>query len=227
MKTLVVITARGGSKGLPGKNIKLLDGKPMIEYTINAAREIFDDSLIYVSTDSQEIIDVAERTGLQTPFVRPNHLATDTTNSRDVLLHSIEHFKKENGSVPEIVVLLQPTSPLRTSTHIKSALKLYSKNIDMVISVKQTESNPYYVLFEENNNGYLERSKKANFTRRQDCPDVWEVNGAIYIINVKSIIAKPMSEFKKIKKFEMDQHSSLDIDNQLDFTIVEHILASK
>ena len=221
MRVLVVIPARGGSKGVPGKNIKLLNGKSLISYTIEAAREVFVDSDIYVSTDLEDIKKVSEKDGLKVPFIRPQHLATDTANTQDVLLHALEFFEKTNGCQPEAVVLLQPTSPFRNAQHIKEALELYNGELDMVVSVKQTDSNPYYVLFEENLNGYLNKSKKGNFTRRQDCPNVWEFNGAIYIINVKSLKTKRISDFIKIKKYVMDEKSSIDIDNQFDWKIAE------
>ena len=220
-KLLVVIPARGGSKGVKGKNIKLLNGKPLIQYTIDAAREVFDDNLIYVSTDSEEIKDIAEKTGLKVPFIRPSKLATDKANSRDVLLHAIEYYKQVNHEIPEIIILLQPTSPFRKSKHIKEALKLYNKDIDMVVSVKETEANPYFVLFEENEKGFLRKSKEGNYTRRQDCPKVWEYNGAIYIINTKSLKEKSINEFEKISKYEMDTLSSIDIDTKFDFLMAK------
>lgn len=227
MKPLIVIPARGGSKGVPGKNIKLLHGKPLIHYTIEAARKVFDDTVIYVSTDSEDIKKISELTGLKVPFIRPEYLATDTANTRDVLLHALEEFTTKNSYKPDVVVLLQPTSPFRNETHIKEALALYKDDLDMVVSVKETESNPYYVLFEENKEGYLDPSKKGNFTRRQDCPKVWELNGAIYIINTNALIEKPISDFNKVKKYEMDASASHDIDTKLDWDIAEVLLKSK
>lgn len=223
MKPLVVIPARGGSKGIPRKNIKKLAGKPLIHYTIEAARQVFDEEVICVSTDDKEIKEVAEETGLIVPFFRPAELASDTAGTRDVLLHAIDYYE-EKGYYPDTVILLQPTSPFRTGEHIKEALKLYHSALDQIVSVKETGSNPYYVLFEENEEGYLEKSKKGNYKRRQDCPKVWELNGAIYIINVKSIKKEEMSGIGRIKKYVMDEKSSIDIDTQLDWTIAEALV---
>ncbi len=223
MKPLIVIPARGGSKGVPGKNIKLLNGKPLIHYTIEAARSLLPDSLIYVSTNDEDIKVVAEHTGLHIPFLRPAHLAQDNSGTQDVLLHAIK-FAGNNGYYPDTIILLQPTSPFRNSDHIKEALSLYSSALDMVVSVKETRSNPYYVLFEENGEGYLEKSKPANFTRRQDCPKVWEFNGAIYIINARSLQAASMSKFEKVIKYEMDEISSCDIDTPLDWIVAEELI---
>lgn len=223
MKNLIIIPARGGSKGVPGKNIKMLHGKPLIHYTIEAAREIFSDSDIIVSTDSSEIKKEAEKTGLMIPFLRPESLATDTANTQGVILHALDFYTKINGE-PDVVILLQPTSPLRTYKHIESALNLYSDDVDMVVSVKETDANPYYVLFEENKSGFLDKSKNGLFTRRQDCPKVWELNGAIYIINTKSFRETEVSNFSKIRKYEMSEEDSVDIDSMLDWMLAEVLI---
>lgn len=223
MKPLIVIPARGGSKGVPRKNIKVLGDKPLIQYTIDAAKGVFDDEFICVSTDDFEIKSVVEQLGLKVPFLRPNELASDTAGTYEVLLHAISYYESK-GYFPDTLILLQPTSPFRTSAHIKEALKLYHESIDMVVSVKETKTNPYYILFEEDRNGYLKKTKEANFTRRQDCPKVWEYNGAIYIINVKALKEKTISQFTKVCKFEMDETSSHDIDTLLDWKIAEIIL---
>ena len=187
MKTLVIIPARGGSKGVPKKNIKKLSGKALIQYTIDAARKLVPDNQIIVSTDCLEIKSIVEKLGLVVPFLRPKELATDTSGTHEVLLHAINFFESQGNQISEII-LLQPTSPFRTDKHIKEALELYNSKIDMVVSVKETQSNPYYVLYEENSKGFIDKSKKGNFTRRQDCPKVYESNGAIYIINTKLLI---------------------------------------
>lgn len=226
MKPLIVIPARGGSKGVPRKNIKVLGDKPLIQYTIDAAKGVFDDEFICVSTDDFEIKSVVEQLGLKVPFLRPNELASDTAGTYEVLLHAISYYESK-GYFPDTLILLQPTSPFRTSAHIKEALKLYHESIDMVVSVKETKANPYYILFEEDSNGYLKKTKEANFTRRQDCPKVWEYNGAIYIINVKALKASAISQFTKVCKFEMGETSSHDIDTLLDWRIAEIIINDK
>lgn len=225
MNSLVVIPARGGSKGLPGKNIKLLNGKPLIHYTIEAARRLFKDIEICFSTDDNEIKKVAEQTGLSVPFLRPKELANDDSGTHEVLLHAIKYYK-ENFYKPDVIILLQPTSPFRTSDQIKEAINIYTKekDIDMIVSVKETKSNPYYILFEENQKGFLEKSKKSNINRRQDCPKVWELNGAIYIISANSLHSKSIQELKKIKKYVMDDYTSHDIDNLFDWEIALTLL---
>lgn len=226
MKPLVVIPARGGSKGIPRKNIRLLAGKPLIHYTIEAARKVFADNLIFVSTDDVEIKLIAEQTGLAVPYLRPAELATDYAGSKDVLLHAVV-FAEKNGYFPDTLILLQPTSPLRNATHIVEALKHFSHLTEMVVSVKETSSNPYYVLFEENEDGWLEKSKIGHFETRQQCPKVWEYNGAIYVINVATLREKRINDFTHIKKVIMDDQSSHDIDSELDWIIAEQILKNQ
>jgi N-acylneuraminate cytidylyltransferase len=137
-----------------------------------------------------------------------------------VLLHAID-FYRQSGNTPDVLVLLQPTSPFRTEKHIEEAMQLFSKDVDMVVSVKETKSNPYYVLFEENEAGFLKKSKEGNFTRRQDCPRVWEYNGAIYVINVATLLEKTFSQFEKVVKYEMGERESHDIDDMMDWKIAE------
>ena len=224
MKPLVVIPARGGSKRLPRKNIKLLSGKPLIHYTIETAREIFDDSVICVSTDDEEIKKVSEQTDLEVPFLRPKELASDTADSRSVLLHAYEYYKVNINYEADVIILLQPTSPLRNGKHIKEALDLYYNGLDMVASVKETHANPYFVLYEEDQNGYIIKSKESDCIRSQDCPKVWELNGSIFVINVKSLLKSQPKDFNKVIKYEMDVYHSIDIDNWLDFKLVEILL---
>lgn len=223
MKPLIVIPARGGSKGVPRKNIKVLDDKPLIQYTIDAAKGVFDDEFICVSTDDTEIKSVVEQLGLKVPFLRPNELASDTAGTYEVLLHAIEFYEKA-GYYPDTLVLLQATSPFRTSHHIEEALKQYDTTCEMLVSVKETKSNPYYVLREENQEGWLVKCKEGNFIRRQDCPKVYELNGAIYIIDVATLKSKTLQNFTKIKKFIMDEKSSHDIDNPIDWLVAEALI---
>lgn len=225
MKPLVVIPARGGSKGVPRKNLKELNGKPLLLYTLEAALNIFDKHIICVSTDDVQIKECAETVGVKVPFLRPVGLSGDTSGTYEVLLHAIEYYEA-NGYFPDTLVLLQPTSPFRNSNHIKEALSLYNQDMDMLVSVRETKSNPYYILFEEDDMGYLQKSKQSDYTRRQDCPPVWEFNGAIYIINIKSLKEKTMGEFKKVQKYVMDELSSHDIDTMFDWEIAQ-LLAKK
>ena len=224
MKYLVIIPARGGSKGIPHKNIKPLNGKPLIHYTIDVARQIVSDEDICVSTDDQEIIMDVEGYGLEVPFVRPAELATDQAGTYEVLLHALDFFEKQ-GKNYDVVLLLQNTSPFRTAEQVKEALALYTPDIDMVVSVKECSANPYYCAFEENEEGYLRICKgEGNITRRQDAPKVYEYNGAIYVINAKQLKKMPLGQFTRRVKYVMDDLHSVDLDNMIDWKFAEFII---
>jgi len=224
MKILVIIPARGGSKGIPHKNIKPLAGKPLIHYTIDVARQIVANEDICVSTDDPEIIQCVEDYGLKVPFVRPAELATDTAGTYEVLLHALKYYEQQ-GKTYDVVVLLQNTSPFRSVEQVKEALKLYRSDLDMVVSVRECSANPYYCVFEENTEGYLNICKgDGNITRRQDAPKVYEYNGAIYIINPKSLKEMPLNKFTKRVKYVMDEKSSLDLDTMNDWHMAELLI---
>lgn len=227
MKSLVIIPARGGSKGIPHKNIKPLAGKPLIYYTIDCARQLVPDDDICISTDDPDIIKCVEDYGLKVPFVRPAELATDTAGTYEVLLHALDFYEKQ-GKEYDSIILLQNTSPFRTGKHVEEAMKLYSSAIDMVVSVKETTSNPYYNCFEEDRNGFLHISKGDGlFTRRQDVPKAYEYNGAIYIINPNSLREMPLGRFTKRVKYVMDDLHSVDLDHMIDWKFAELIIKER
>lgn len=225
MNILTIIPARGGSKGIPHKNIKPLAGKPLIHYTIDVARQIVADEDICVSTDDVEIIHCVEDYGLKVPFVRPAELATDTAGTYEVLLHALKYYEQQ-GKTYDVIILLQNTSPFRTPKQVKEALALYNSNLDMVVSVKECSANPYYCVFEENTEGFLNICKgKGNIIRRQDAPKVYEYNGAIYVINPKSLKEMPLYKFTKRIKYVMDEKSSLDLDTMNDWHMAELLIS--
>lgn len=227
MKILVVIPARGGSKGIPHKNIKPLNGKPLIYYSIDVARQFTADEDICVTTDDDEIIKVVEDYGLKVPFKRPDYLATDTCGSNEVIQHAWKFFE-DKGIHYDAVLLLQPTSPFRKVEFLKEAIALYDDTIDMVTSVKNAPCNPYYDGFEENEEGLLIISKgNGTIERRQDAPKVWQLNGSIYVINPKSLMDKGLAHFTRIRKYAISDIYSVDIDNMFDWKIAELILEEK
>ena len=224
-KTLFIIPARGGSKGIPGKNIKPLCGKPLICYAIDNARSFVGDEDICLTTDSSDIISVANNYGLKVPFVRPAELANDKSGTYEVLLHAIEYYEQK-GIFYDRIVLLQPTSPMRTSEDITGCMELYRNDVDMVVSVKEAATNPYYNAYETDETGFLHISKgDGAFTRRQDVPKVWEYNGAVYVINVQSLKKMPLGKFSRRLMFEMPANRSIDLDTPLDWQIAELIIS--
>lgn len=227
MKPLVIIPARGGSKGIPRKNIRKLGGKPLLCYAIDGARSVAPDCDICVTSDDPEIIRTAEDYGLEVPFVRPEYLASDTMGTYDVLLHALGYYE-DLGRRYDAVVLLQPTSPFRRPEDIRAAMEMYSPDIDMVVSVRETNANPYFNCFEEDADGFLHLSKgDGSCRRRQDAPKTWEYNGAVYVINPESLKASPLSQFRRICKYEMDPLHSLDLDTMLDWKLAELIMAEE
>ena len=224
MKVLVIIPARGGSKGIPHKNIKPLNGKPLIHYTIDVARGIANDKDICVSTDDADIIKCVEEYGLEVPFVRPAELATDTAGTYEVLLHALDFYEKQDKTY-DVVLLLQNTSPFRTIQHVKEALELYCPDIDMVVSVNETKTNPYYNCFEEDKEGFLKKTLDSkSIVRRQDAPKTYEYNGAIYVINTEQMKKMPFGKFTRRIKYVMDDIHSVDLDNMMDWKYAEFIM---
>lgn len=228
MTPLYIIPARGGSRGIPHKNIRPFAGRPLIAYSIEAARRAgADDSHILVSTDDRDIVRVVkECSGLEVPFMRPDELATDTAGSREVILHAMDEADRM-GIGYDVVVLLQPTSPLRTAGDITAALSLYRDGVDMVVSVTEAPCNPYYDCFETAPDGTLHVSKGDGLiTRRQDAPPAWVYNGAVYVINPASIRAMALGAFPVRIPYVMPRERSVDLDTPLDWTIAESIINS-
>lgn len=226
MTPLYIIPARGGSKGIPRKNIKPLGRKPLIGYAIDAARAAGSpDNRIILSTDDDEIAGVARNAlGLEVPYMRPAELATDTSGSREVIIDAMD-WADRAGIIYDCVVLLQPTSPFRTADDIRAALALYSSDIDMVVSVKEAAANPYYNCFETDADGFLHVSKGDGLiTRRQDAPPAWEYNGAVYVINPDSIRRMPLGAFPRRLPSPMPADRSIDLDTPADWLLAEAIL---
>lgn len=227
MTPLYIIPARGGSKGIPHKNIKPLGGRPLIAYAIDGARGAgADDRHIILSTDDPAIAETARSLGLPVPYMRPAALATDTAGSREVILDAMD-WADSQGIAYDCVVLLQPTSPFRTTDDILGALAAFTPGADMVVSVCESASNPYYNMFETDAEGYLEISKGDGLiTRRQNAPRVWEYNGAVYVINPQSIRAMAMGAFRRRIPYVMPAERSVDLDTPADWLIAETMLAA-
>lgn len=233
LKPLIIIPARGGSKGIPGKNIAELGGRPLLAYSVEAAFETLKElglekepQRIILSTDSEMIAEVGRKEGLAVPFLRPAELSTDTAGSREVILHAMDWADAQEISYNS-VVLLQPTSPFRRAEHVIGAMQLFNpSDADMVVSVCEATANPYYNCFETDpNSGFLHISKGDGLlTRRQDAPKAWEYNGAVYIINPQSIREMPLGKFPRRIPFEMSREDSLDIDTPLDLEIARILI---
>ena len=178
-RVIATICARGGSKGLPGKNLRPLGGQPLIVHTIGHALACRGIEGVFVSTDDARIAEVAQRAGAQVPYLRPAELATDKAPKLPAIEHLVAHLERGGMNI-DTVVDLQPTSPLRRPGDIEAALALRD-DADLVVSVTEPSHNPYYTLAEADAQGWLQLSKPARFARRQDAPAVWGLNGSIYV----------------------------------------------
>ena len=220
---LIVIPARGGSKGIPRKNVKEFLGKPLIHWSIDSARSITDDEHIILSTDDEEIARSAMLTGLNVPYRRPPHLATDQASTQDAIIDAMDWADSHNIKYNK-VLLLQPTSPLRTVDDIRRTIEAYTPDCDMAVTVKPSSANPYYDCFETQPDGYIHVAKGDGlYTRRQDAPKTWQLNGAEYVINPQSIRSMPMGRFTRRIEVEKQSERSVDLDSPLDWIIAETV----
>ena len=223
---LAIIPARGGSKGLPGKNIKLLNGKPLIAYTIEAAMAAKKISRIIVSTDSRQIAKVAMDYGAESPFLRPKHLATDTALSIDIYDYTLSEIEKQEAVKIEKFMVLQPTSPLRTAEDIDNAIELFNtKSADSVISYCQ-EYHPIKWHRYVTNEGKLKNIFEETLNNRQEERPSYFPNGAIYIIR-RDLIKKRSYISDNSYAYIMDKRKSIDIDTIEDFEYAEFLLKNK
>jgi CMP-N,N'-diacetyllegionaminic acid synthase len=223
MSTLIVIPARAGSKGLPGKNTKLFNEKPLISHTLEYALEILkEDDIICVTTNDNQVEKIVNQYKKINLLKRPTELASDTSGMSDVLLHALSCYQKKNIYFNK-TLLLQPTSLFRFRSDYERCSELLDISTDIVISVSESKANPYFNLFEESENGFLKKCKQANYLRRQDCPKVYEYNGSLYLMKTSSLIKFGLHNMPKIKKFVMPFERSIDIDDQYDWDLATYI----
>ncbi|MBN2664059.1 MAG: acylneuraminate cytidylyltransferase family protein [Bacteroidales bacterium] len=224
---LVLVTARAGSKRLPNKNLLELNDKPLIAWTIQEALKSKYICDIVVSTDSQIIADIATKYGASVPFLRPNHLANDLASSFDVIVHAIDFFK--NTKLYKYILLLQPTSPLRTTSNIDQAIEAFvEKKSKAVVSVCQSEHSPLW------SNTLPANLSMANFIRddiknmrSQDLPTFYRLNGAIYFAEIEYFIENKGFMGNQTNAYIMSSENSIDIDNLIDFKLAEVVLKTR
>ncbi|XQP54976.1 MAG: cytidylyltransferase domain-containing protein [Mycoplasmoidaceae bacterium] len=223
-KILALIPARGGSKTIKYKNIRIVDKQPLIYYTIKAAKQCdFIDDII-VSTDSNRIARQAIKCGASVPFLRPANLATDISPTIDCVIYTINKLKSI-GKKYDILILLQPTSPLRSSSDILNAFLLFIKNKQDLLSINQININPLLYRTKINDNLYRIINKSST-CRRQDLPTYYKVNGAIYINWIKTLTSSTSLNDNPIG-YVMPSHASIDIDTMDDLNAVKRIIRQK
>ena len=221
MRILAIVPARGGSKGIKDKNIKEIEGRPLIEYTIEAAKRCEYIDEIVVSTDSEKIAKVAKKAGAKVPFLRPDELASDTARTIDVVLFTIEQLKLI-GQEYDIVVLLQPTSPLRDEDDICGAIEKYvSCNMKSLVSVSEVSESPILMrqIVDET---HMEKLLNINSTiRRQDMAKYYMVNGSIYINKIEELNSDT-SLNDNVIPYVMDRSHAVDIDDYVDIEVMKY-----
>jgi CMP-N-acetylneuraminic acid synthetase len=226
---LAIIPARYGSKGIPRKNVVDFCGKPMIQYTLEAALESKYIDQILVTTDDSEVLKISSNLGIINSYVRPVNLASDTAAMSDVVIHALDWFKEQNGSYPDTFILLQPTSPLRNSSDIDGAIKLFMKEqANSLISVHELSEHPYESLkLNENEWNYIDQPDKKVFRRQDYSNNFYYINGAIYILNTEFFLKNKNFLEKGISKiYEMPKIRGIDIDTILDLEIAKFLFSN-
>ena len=223
MTTIASVCARGGSKGLPGKNTRILAGKPLIVHTIEQAQRCSRISDVYVSTDDPEIARIAQNAGAKVPFLRPADLATDEAPKLPVLRHLLDYLTG-SGVACDTLINLDPTSPLRAASDIEACLDLLTAQTDVVITAYPAEKNPYFNMVEPRPEGGYGLSKVLpdKIQRRQDAPPVFAMNASIYVWWAKTLDRGLFGP--RTALHVMPRERSIDIDSAIDFRLVEMLL---
>jgi N-acylneuraminate cytidylyltransferase len=223
--TIATVCARGGSKGLPGKNIRLFNGKPLVAHSIEQALACPDIHEVFVSTDDEAIADVARAAGAQVPYRRPAELATDRAAKLPVIEHLVQHLESL-GHVIARIVDLQPTSPLRQASDISAALAAHPQ-APLVVSVREAADNPYFNLVEAGADGWVHLSKGQGNTRRQDAPAMYALNGSIYVWQRTALAHAAVHGLWSVDMgvCVMPRWRSVDIDDLEDFEYAQWLAA--
>ncbi len=230
MNIIALICARGGSKGILNKNIKIFDGEPLIVRSINQAKKLKEINRVIVSTDSKEIANIATVAGAEVPFMRPKNLAEDNSSEWLVWRHALESIKKLDGDYPDILIVVPVTSPLRVEDDLRKCLNEFNKgNADIVITVTKSHRNPYFNMVKINQKGLasLVIPQGKTITRRQESPEVYDMTTVAYVTTPKFILEKDGIFSGKVGHVQIPTERAIDIDNPFDLRIAELLLTVK
>ncbi|AWM02420.1 acylneuraminate cytidylyltransferase family protein [Bradyrhizobium amphicarpaeae] len=230
MSLLCTICARGGSKGVVGKNARDLLGKPVLAWSIAQARETGLFDAIAFSSDSDALLEAALKAGADIAVKRPDEMATDTAPKLPAIRHCLEQAIAQSGKTPEIFVDLDVTSPLRLASDIAGAVALLRESgARNVITGAPARRSPYFNLVEQRTDGSVGLSKPTDppITRRQDAPRCFDMNASIYVWRVAPFLERPAVFYPDTRLFEMPEERSIDIDSDLDFALVELLLRQR
>lgn len=219
---LVLIPARGGSKGVPKKNTKsFADGDSLVQRAIDIATSVFKLNQVIVSSDDLTALQQAKAKGV-VALERSPELASDTSGMLEVMIDAIKQY----GQNSTHLVLLQPTSPFRTAAHLEQAMSLMTDGDQAVVAVNEPKGHPFYTLFQQDGD-YIHKFKKNEVVRRQDLPSVYDVNGLIYIFEIESLLKKSWVDFDFIKPLIVSSLIAMDIDTEQDWALAELIEKNK
>ena len=229
MSTVAFIFARGGSKGLPGKNIREFGGKPLIAWSIECALSVEKIDQVIVSTDSEEIAEISKKYGAEVPFMRPQELATDESAEWLSWRHALAYIEESSGNLPEAMVSIPTTAPLRAISDVESCLEHFFKgDCDVVITVTESYRNPYFNMVTENKDNTVKLAiEDYKVTRRQDAPVVRDMTTVCYVANPKFVLSHNSIFDGRVKAVNIPKERAIDIDSLLDFQIAEFIFNSR
>lgn len=230
MTLTAFIFARAGSKGLPGKNIKLLAGKPLIGWSIEQALNVPEISRVIVSTDSEEIAEIGRYYGAQAPFLRPSALAEDTSSEWDAWRHALEFLLETEGSMPAPFISVPTTSPLRNSSDIANCLALYNQGgTDVAVAVTEAHRNPWFNMVLERENATIVpvNNPDGAILRRQDAPPVRDMTTTAYVADPHYIMTQKSLFAGRVRAVHVPVERSVDIDTPLDFEIAEFLMKKR
>lgn len=229
MGIVAFIFARGGSKGLPGKNILPLHGKPLIGWSIDQAKQVDRIERIIVSTDSLEIAEVARQFGAEVPFIRPAELAQDRTPEWHAWRHALNYLNESEGTLPSVMISIPTTSPLRLPCDLENCINEYQKGgVDAVITIREAQRSPYFnmVIKQRDGTASLVISPEVMIARRQDAPIVYDMTTVAYVLNPKFVLEKESLFQGRVRAVEIPVERSLDIDNLIDFRLAEVLFSN-
>ena len=225
MNTVAFIFARGGSKGLPGKNIRSFGGKPLIAWSIECALSVKTIQRVIVSTDSVEIAGIAKEYGAEVPFSRPAELATDKSAEWLSWQHALNYLKLSSGELPDAMISLPTTSPLRTVHDVENCLDEFSRGgCEVLITVTEASRNPYFNMVKDNDDGTVSLVAESSLvTRRQDAPVVYDMATVCYVSNPRFVLSNKSMFDGRVKAFKVPRERAIDIDSLLDFQLAEFL----
>ena len=229
MSTVAFIFARGGSKGLPGKNTRSFGGKPLIAWSIECALSVKAIDQVIVSTDSEEIAETSRKYGADVPFMRPRELATDESPEWLAWKHGLDYLMHSSSGLPEVMVSLPTTSPLRSVSDVESCLEQFSKGgCDVVVTVSEAHRNPYFNMVKDKSDGTVTLvMDDSQVSRRQDAPIIRDLATACYVASPEFVLSHNSIFEGRVKAVNVPRERAVDIDSLLDFQIAEFMLNSR